>query len=258
MKVIATTTQSQTTLTAEFEQFLEESALPFIHRKRKSLAAILQEQESQAVLVWQASGPVLHIGTERFFFHPSMAKNRLSAYRRQGTIDHLIKACALEADSSFLDCTLGLGADSIVAAYFANSGRVVGLESSPLIAPIIKWGMKLYQSPMEWLDGAIHSIEVINANHKDYLQKLKDNSFDIVYFDPMFRIARHKSTALAPLRLLADHQALSREVIKEACRVARKRVVIKEMPLSAEFERLGIERIIENPNNPIAFGVIEV
>lgn len=258
MKIIATTTQSQTTLCSEYKQFLEETGLPFIPRERRSLQAIAREQEAQAVLVWLASGPILHMGLERFFFHPSMAKNRIASYRQLGTADPLIKACALEAGSSFLDCTLGLGADSIVAAYHAHEGRVVGLESSPLIAAIVKWGMKVYHSNMSWLDQAIHSIQAVNAEHYDYLRKLEDNSFDIVYFDPMFRKPRHKSTALAPLRLLANHQALSRGVIAEACRVARKRVVVKEMPVSREFERLGIEQLIENPNNPIAFGVLEV
>lgn len=258
VKIVATTTQTKTIPAPEYEQFLAETGLLFVPRQHKSLATIAREHETQAVLVWQPNGPILHIGSERFFFHPSMAKNRLASYRHSGTIDPLIRACALEEGSSFLDCTLGLGADAIVAAYFARAGRVVALESSPLIAAIVKWGMKVYHSGIDWLDQAIHSIEVINGEHYLYLKKLGDNSFDIVYFDPMFQKPRYKSTALTPLRLLANHQRLSREVLGEACRVARKRVVVKEMPASREFERLGIEKIIENPNNPIAYGVLEI
>ncbi len=258
MHIIATTPQSVVDIDQDFAQFLKDSGFPFAARKKKSLECLLRENNAQGVVVWLSEGPVLYCGPEKFFFHPSMAKNRLASFRKFSVPDPMVKACALQDNDSFLDCTLGLGADAIVASYFCPSGKVRGLESSPAIAGIVKWGMKLYNSQIRWLNEAIKRIEVINCDHGQYLREQKDNSYDIVYFDPMFRKPLMKSQAIGPLRLLANPLPLEKKVIEEACRVARKRVVVKEMPSGSEFSRLGIEKVIGSRHNKIAFGIIDI
>lgn len=256
MKVIATTTQSNASISEDFARFIQESGFTFVPRQRKSIELLASEEGASGVVVWQPEGPVLHTGGEVFFFHPSMAKNRIALYRKFKQNDNLIKACQLEPGGSFLDCTLGLGADAIVASYFSAGGKIVGLESSKAIAMIVKWGMRLYNSSMNWLNDAIRNIEVVNIYHYDYLKSLPDNSFDIVYFDPMFRKPILASQAIAPLRQMANHQELSNESINEATRIARKRVVVKEMTNSPEFERLGLKKLEFSPHNKISYGVI--
>lgn len=258
MNIIATTTQSACTIDNNFAAFLEESNIKYVPRERKSLNILVRENDACGVIVWHIDGPVLNIDGQKFYFHPSMAKVRLSAYRKSGTVDPMINAFSIEVNDSILDCTLGLGADAIVASYFVPYGKVTGIESSPAAASIIKWGMKLYQSKMTWLDNAIKKIEVINGDHSNYLEQLEDNSYDIVYFDPMFRKPLLKSQPISSLRALANHSALEISTIKEACRVAKKRVVIKEMVSSSEFERLGCHKVMGSPNNKIAFGVIHI
>ncbi|WP_054696971.1 class I SAM-dependent methyltransferase [Syntrophomonas palmitatica] len=98
---------------------------------------------------------------------------------------------------------------------------------------------------------------MINSDHYYYLCHVPSNSFDVVYFDPMFRHPQHHSTAIKPLRQLADHRPLDEQSITEACRVARKKVVIKETRSSKELERLGVQFIVGSHHNPIAYGVIE-
>ncbi|MEN6325491.1 MAG: class I SAM-dependent methyltransferase [Syntrophomonas sp.] len=257
MKIIATTTQSNASICEGFARFIEESGFVFVPRQRKSIELLTVEQGASGVVVWQSEGPVLHIGGEVFFFHPSMAKNRIAAYRKFKQNDNLIKSCQLNPGDSFLDCTLGLGADAIVASYFSAGGRVVGLESSRAIAMIVKWGMRQYSSAMTWLNDAVRNIEVLNTDHYDYLKSLPDNSFDIVYFDPMFRKPIMASQAIAPLRQIANHQELSTASISEASRVARKRVVVKELTESMEFERLGMMKLEFSPHNKISYGVIQ-
>lgn len=258
MKIIATTTQSNTQIKEDFVRFIEEGGFSYIPRQRKSIALLCSEQQASGVVVWQPEGPVLHIGGELFFFHPSMAKNRIACFRKFKQADTLIKASQLQPGDSFLDCTLGLGADAIVASYFSSGGQVVGLESSRPIALIVKWGMRMYNSSMNWLNAAVNNVEVINAEHHSYLQALPDNSFDIVYFDPMFRKPILESQAIAPLRRMANHQELSAEALNEACRVARKRVVVKEMTNSREFERLGLIKLEFSPHNKISYGIKEI
>jgi 16S rRNA G966 N2-methylase RsmD len=257
MHIIATTAQSGIKDFSYLNQFLEESGFPLVAREKQSLDDLLQAHHADAVVVCYRDGPVLYHDNAKFFFHPSMAKNRLAAYRKSGTGDPLVNVCRLTPDDEVLDCTLGLGADAIVASYFTPAGRVVGIESSPAVAQVVKWGMKLYDSSMSWLNEAIKRIEVVNQEHYEYLQGLDSGSFDIVYFDPMFRRPLLKSQAISPLRALANHRPLDKAAIKEACRVARKRVVIKELAAGTELQRLGCEAIISGKHRKIAFGVIE-
>jgi 16S rRNA G966 N2-methylase RsmD len=259
MKIIVTTTQSgRVNNINDLDKFASESGFDFVSRDRKGIPILAQENQADGVIVWEPNGPVLYLGDKKFFFHPSMAKNRITAFRKQNAHDLMVRACGLESGDDFLDCTLGLGADAIVASYFSDSGRVVGLEVSPGIYEVVKWGMKFYQSRMPWLNQTINRIEVYNYDHYSYLQQQADASFDIVYFDPMFRKPILHSEALAPLRELADHSPLEHDSIVQACRVARKRVVMKERRDSGEMERLGFKIITGSKYNPIGYGIIEI
>lgn len=258
MRFVVTTTQSVEEREPLLDLFLQESGFTFVARQRKSLALLMEENQVDGVIVWEKQGPVLYVENEKFFFHPSMAKNRIAFNRKMNSPDLMIQACQLKAGDSFLDCTLGLGADSIVAAYFSRTGQITGLEHQPAVAHIISWGMKLYQSRMPWLQDAINRIEVLNKDHRDYLIKQEDNSYDIVYFDPMFQKPILNSQAISPLRKLADHEPLQLESVQEACRVARKRVVMKELSAGNELERLGFKILAGSKHNKVAYGVIDV
>jgi 16S rRNA G966 N2-methylase RsmD len=259
MKIIVTTTQSgRVNNTDDLDKFLSESGFDFIYRNHKGINILAKENNADGVIVWEPKGPVLYLEDKKFFFHPSMAKNRITAFRKQNTQDIMVRACSIEPGDDFLDCTLGLGADAIVASYFSGRGRVVGLEISPGIYEVVKWGMKLYRSRMPWLNQTIHRIEVYKFDHYSYLKQQADASFDIVYFDPMFRKPILHSEALAPLRELADHSQLEPNTIAEACRVARKRVVMKELVDSGEMERLGFKKVSGSKHNPIGYGFIDI
>ncbi len=258
MKIIATTTQSIDDIAVDFSVFLEESQITYVPRQKKSLDRIRVENQASAVIVWETTGPVLYINERKFFFHPSMAKVRISAFRKNNTLDPLIQACDLKEDDYFLDCTLGLGADAIVASYFLPRGKVVGVESSTAVCYIVKWGMQLYKSNMPWLQEAIQKIQVINQDHTQYLKSLEDNTFDIVYFDPMFRIPLMKSQAISPLREAANPNPLSEEAIAQACRVARRKVVVKERKGSSEFKRLNCTHMSGSSNNNVTYGIINI
>ena len=61
---------------------------------------------------------------------------------------------------------------------------------------------------MPWLNQAVNRVEVITTDHQTYLQRQPDNSYDIVYFDPMFSRPVLHSQPISPLRKLANHDAL--------------------------------------------------
>jgi hypothetical protein len=257
MKIVATTTQSRSEPEQLFRQFLDDSGFDYWPRKGRGIKTIQRESQADVILVWQENGPVIYMGDDRLFFHPSMAKVRLSAYRNKGQTDPLIEAAGITPGDSVLDCTLGLGADSIVMAYFCQ-GPVLALETSSAIAYTVKWGMQLYNSVMPWLDEAIKRVNVMNRDYLSYLLSLPDRCYDVVYFDPMFRKPLFKSKTLSPVRMLGDHEPLSPEAVREACRVAKKRVLIKERAGSPEFQRLGCCRTAGSVHNQVHFGIIDI
>jgi 16S rRNA (guanine1516-N2)-methyltransferase len=257
LNLIVTTPLSVDSGSSELQEFLTDTGLPYVPRSGRSLAALIKESGADGVIIWKEHGPVLQLGNEQFFFHPSMAKIRIGAYVKNKQEDPMIKACGLKEGDSFLDCTLGLGADAVVASYFTQTA-VVGLESSPIVAAIIKWGMRCFPNDISWLSEPIKRIEVVNSDHNTFLSQQEDNSFDVVYLDPMFRQPLLKSQPLSPLRRLADPRPLSIQTVEQACRVARSRVVIKERGLGEEFKRLGIEHIVPTSRHKLAYGVINI
>ena len=257
MRLALTTTNSCLRL-AELQLFLQDTGLPFLERKRQSLAKLIQENELDGIVVWGENGPSLRYQGEVFFFHPNMSKNRHKMIKL-GQEDAMLRAAGLQAGDSFLDCTLGIGSDAIIAAAYSKTGRVVGLESVPILAAVVKWGMYMYDcKPLPWLRPALNQIEVINSDHLVYLKDLPDRSFDTVYFDPMFRTPLTRSHAIGAMRNLANSEPLTVASVQEACRVARKSVVMKEAAVSTEFARLGFAEARHGSGSPVAYGVIRL
>ncbi|MDR1160138.1 MAG: class I SAM-dependent methyltransferase [Syntrophomonadaceae bacterium] len=256
MKIIVTTSYRKQGMSAPAREFAEDGGFVFVNRADQSLESLKEEYKAEAVLVWHQQGPILHLGNAKWFFHPGAAYNRLTSFRKMGQVDLMAKACAFQAEDIFLDCTLGLGADAIVASYFLPGGKIWGLETSPAVAQVVKWGMKMYTSRQTWLNDAMRRITVLKSNHRDYLRNMPDASVDIIYFDPMFRKPLLDSQNMLLLRSVADTEPVSIETVTEAIRVARKKVVLKERNDSGEFDRLGFTHIQGSKNNPIAYGVI--
>lgn len=240
----------------EIMLFAEEAGLEYVPRQGRSLSKIMQEEKAEKVVVWEASGPVLHYRGMKWYYHPSMAKTRI-AVARKGGYDPMLKAMDLEKGKKVLDCTLGLGSDAVVASWAVGpQGRVVGTEASRLVAAMVRWGLAKAHGYPVWLIEAMQRIEVVWADHLDYLKSQKTSSFDVVYFDPLFRCPVASSSAMAPLRVLGKGEPLSTAAIKEAIRVAKERVVIKERKGSKEFERLGVDEVFEGKSSRLAYGII--
>ena len=238
-------------------KFSEELGFPLVPREKLSLPELLNKYKVSGVIVAAPEKVVYYTGEEEFFFHPNMAAVRIKDLR-SGKTDQMVKAMDLQLGDSVLDCTLGFGSDAIVAAFVVGTaGTVLGLEVSPVIGALVSYGLKNYTYKSKLLSSVLRNITVINTHHYEYLLQTADNSFDIVYFDPMFRHPKYKSSNMALLRKLADSSPLSQEVLREALRVAKKRVVVKERCDSSEFTRLGMERIEGGKYAPVVYGVVD-
>lgn len=227
-----------------------------VERNGKSLEQLKREQQLDKVLLVKKTKLSIVTEAGELFFHPNMAQLRIKKLLKEET-DNMVKAMQLTAGMSVLDCTLGFAADALVSS-FVSKVQVVGLESDKLLSLIISDGLENYNSGITAMDDAMRNIKVININHKEYLQQLPDNSFDIVYFDPMFRHPLHDSMHLQPLRQLADTSAVNEVSIAQACRVARKKIVFKENSKSREFSRLGFTKIAGGRYSNVHYGVMDI
>ena len=256
--VVTTIRKVDGKLVAKAKEVANNLKVEYVNRDGKGIDKIKAECDVDTVVVIKKDKIVLELPEGEMFFHPNMAQVRLKRLRCGGN-DNMIDAMQLEKGMSVLDCTLGFAADSIVASYgVGDTGKVVGLEVSPLIALVVKEGLKTYLPTNYDIKSAMNNIEVINQDYLSFLKEQKDNSFDVVYFDPMFRHALTDSKNLNPLRQLADKRAVSAEAIAEAMRVASYRVVFKENARSLEFSRLGFTKICGGKYAPIHYGVLEV
>ncbi|MDF2671063.1 MAG: SAM-dependent methyltransferase [Paenibacillus sp.] len=191
------------------------------------------------------------------FFHPSLSFVRVKRLMR-GEGDALIECSGAERGDSILDCTAGLASDSIVFSYaVGGEGHVLAIESEPALHMLIREGLAHYKTHLPSFNEAMRRVEAKLGSHEQILKDLPDKSVDIVYFDPMFRSPIDDSSAIQPLRKLANHSPLSLEAIEQAKRVARKRIVLKEHRDDGEFERLGFNRMFRS-GTKIAYGVIQL
>ena len=242
------------------EKFAQELAIPYVARNRQSMQELYYNTKATHIIVMENQQPVATNSSGKFFFHRGLSELRILNLLRTGN-DPLVKALQLEPGMTVLDCTLGLAADALVAAHaVGGTGKVCGLESIPLVALMTRWGIAALATDAAdagpQLRQAAIRIEVVAADHADYLLKLPDCAFDVVYFDPMFRRPKKSSSGIQSLRDYADARPLTPETLQQALRVAASRVVVKELSGSAEFDRLGIRRFVGGQHSSLQYGIL--
>ena len=258
--VITTSRQPNPAHLAEASRWAGLLGAPLVDRNDLSLARLAQTHGAPGVLVI-GGDRVTYYEPERellYFFHPGMSRRRLRNLKADNG-DPMITAMGIGPGDSVLDCTLGRGADATVAAHVVGpEGRVVGIEKVPVLAWLTIEGLQHYEIEDDATREAMRRVEAHCADYADHLPAQPDDSFDVVYFDPIFEQMVEGASAMIPLRQLASHEPLTREAVAEAQRVARRRVVIKQPARSPLWERLGIEvRIVSGGKSHVEYGVVE-
>ena len=229
---LAVTTAAK--LTPTLEQTAQEMSAqlsgPYIPRMGRSLPDIFEASEARRLLVVGTDHLRLHdraSGAE-YFYHPNMFLSRGSVILAGGP-DHFLSAVDLKLGETLLDCTLGFASESALASLaLGDTGKVVGLESEPVLAEITRRGLQTFVLRSVPLTAALRRIEVITADNRFYLESCATNAFDVVYFDPFFDERLSGSEAsISPLFIFGNPAPLCPDAVADARRVARQRVVIK-------------------------------
>lgn len=201
------------------------------------------------LLVYETKLCLVNQDGSELVFHPDTAMLRIKS--SHDALSDLLGKEPLR----ILDTTMGLASDSIVMAYAGHD--VTAVESNLMIHFIVSEGLKSYQSGSDALNKAMRSIKTVCAENLAYLKELPNDSFDVVYCDPMFSERITESKNLDGLRQYANNKAFSEEFLKEAKRVARKKIIIKAHFRDEVFEKYGFKQFVR-PNQKFHYGVIEI
>lgn len=245
VKTIVTTAGRPDDLSMVFADFVcSKLDIPFVARNKRSIRKLAEDFQANIIVAGKNRYEYYAFGAEEpFFFHPNSAAFRLKRVAR-GEMEPFLEAAQLENYDSVLDCTLGLGADAMLAAFTVGEyGRVVGLEANPNVAFIVAHGMHTYDISELPLTACMRRIEVVQAEAVAYLKSQPDNAFDVVYMDPMFEEIIEESNNFQALRTAGAHVTLNDEWVKEAKRVAKRRVVLKAHYQSTWFEKYHFSRL---------------
>jgi 16S rRNA (guanine1516-N2)-methyltransferase len=227
-----------------------------VPRRKRSLQQIVEDEGASIVLVADEPLYLVMAGqlNSPLFFHPGMAYPRI-AQLRKGQRDRLVELAQIRPGDFVIDATFGLGSDSLVfAEAVGEGGRVLGIESSPWLARLFTYAKTFERHLYPAIDDILDRIDVEVGDHVDRLRQLPDNGAAVVYFDPMFRSPlRNADSSIEPARALTNAAPLSDDAWREAMRVAKRCVILKERPGSGEFERFGVSP--DKKHAKFAFGV---
>ena len=135
---------------------------------------------------------------------------------------------------SIFDATAGLLSDSMIFLSLGHS--VVAVEQSKIIYLLINDGIRRAKPFIPFLS----NIKLINANSVDVFKKI-DNSFDIIYLDPMYPVLKKnikKSGELAALRSILEIENLiddADSIIKSFINFGYKKLILKRPLKSKKF-----------------------
>lgn len=212
----------------------------YCERGKNTLKSLTSRYNVQAGVICEKNKIRLVHNGKNFEFHPNMALLRIETLK-ESKKDRFIEIAKIKPGDRVLDCTCGLASDAIVAAYITGeSGLVTALETSPVLYQIVKCGLKNYFHKKGDINSAMRRVNIINSDYNQYLKQQETNSYDIVYFDPMFENTRNRAQGLDIVRNLACYSLPDLNILNEAKRVARKHVIIKDTAPGLYLRKLNI------------------
>ena len=258
MKTIVSTAGRPTEKTIQLaKNAATQLELAYIPRQKRNVNQLHEQYKSDVLVAAKNQWEYYGLNTrEPYFFHPGTAMFRLKRVAR-GERDPFLEVCQLQPGDSFVDCTLGYGSDSLVAAFaVGETGSVTGCEANPVLAFILQEAMHNGRTEYVKFQSLMNRIHIVSSDAVSFLKQLNDQSVDVIYLDPMFETTIDESVNISPLRSVGVQDALTSEWVNEAMRVAKKRVVLKANFRSPWFDQFNFIQMVR-PNTKFHYGYIE-
>jgi 16S rRNA (guanine1516-N2)-methyltransferase len=174
------------------------------------------------------------------FDSTTMQKKRASL---RGKHQLLNKAVPLKSNGDkLLDLTAGFGEDAFCLA--SQGFQVTALERNPILFALLKDAWSRF-AKKNLVDPVVKNgrLEFVFVEAEIFLQEQKSSSYEIVYYDPMFKGSGKSALSSGRLQLLQTLLKQDSEptlhLLDHAMRVARSRLVIKRA-LRANPIRSGV------------------
>ncbi len=235
----------------------KEMNMPYF--ERSGLLSLMSERyEIEGFLIYGRRLPVFWTKEGIYKFHLGTAVLRIKNLQ-EGNSDRL---CSLLPDDchDLLDCTFGHGGDATVLSYYLkDKGKITSLEKSRVLYEIGKSGIEKFADKNETITEGLRKISLLHVDFREYLEKAENRSFDVIYFDTMFKHpVKREMNNVESFRHIAHYDELTKETLIEAMRVARKRIIIKERPFSKIFRSGLFTEIYNKKGQSTAYGVIDL
>jgi len=194
----------------------------------------------QSVLQVSRTGLCLKTPGREYRWHPGLLHTRVEA----GWTHPLVRAMALAPGDHVLDCTLGLGTDASFLAGLTGV-PVTAIELHPALALMTNEGLR----------AAGHAVRVVNADSRIFLAGLAERSFDVVWGDPMFPPGAAVTHSLDLVRHIGSYEPLGAAWLKQARRVARKCVVVRDIWNGTLLEPMSPDDILPTMRQRPRYGI---
>ena len=171
--IITTSQKASSAIKEETKELAKSLDLVYLNRQKRPISELLLEDTPIAVV--SKNQLTIHFNEEQEHrFHLSMAQLRILRLQR-GDDDHLVNAIELlttESSNSIsiVDCTLGLGSDSIIMSYAFPNAHIIGLEASYPIWLSTWFGLKHYTHEDMTVTNALRRIDARHDNFESFLQ----------------------------------------------------------------------------------------
>lgn len=250
MKNIIVTTSVKTTkeLDSAAKLLANNLTLQYIPRNKKTIKQLLSI--ATGVLVIYKNKLSYYENNSELFFHLDT-----TALKIKNSDNEPLLEIINDKKQEILDCTMGLAGDSILLSYYGHN--VTAIEKNNIIFLITNTGLNEYNSQNEKINDAMRKITTYNCDCLDFLKNSPENSYDVIYVDPMFSHNITESNNLAGITTLADTTFPFDEFLEEAFRVGRKKIIIKAHFKDDIFEKYNFTRIIRK-NTKFHYGFINI
>ena len=250
MKNIIVTTSVKTTkeLDSAAKLLANNLTLQYIPRNKKTIKQLLSI--ATGVLVIYKNKLSYYENNSELFFHLDT-----TALKIKNSDNEPLLEIINDKKQEILDCTMGLAGDSILLSYYGHN--VTAIEKNNIIFLITNTGLNEYNSQNEKINDAMRKITTYNCDCLDFLKNSPENSYDVIYVDPMFSHNITESNNLAGITTLADTTFPFDEFLEGAFRVGRKKIIIKAHFKDDTFEKYNFTRIVRK-NTKFHYGFINI
>jgi len=193
--------------------------------RRGGLPAWWKGGDFDLLYVVSAEGEQLRDAQEGLSVHEGLLKLKCASGRGHPLL-RAIAPLKAEPVPLVLDATLGMAQDALHITAMLPT-EVLGFEASRILASLTQAGLRKVMAQRPRWSAAAAKVRVEVRSSRAALAEMPDDSVPVVFMDPMFDSPLRAPPGYGLLRRCAEPDPLDSAWLRDAVRVAERRVVLK-------------------------------